>query len=315
MIFVIFCAFISILVIIGNLVVIVVFLKSKEMRITRSAMFKISISVSDLLNGCSAPFIIFNSPKADQMRLFSIAWYLYFGFWILTTSVSICTLTAMGLDRLYAVMYPLKMHVSHSRKYILFTVSGIWIFSVILAMLPTYLLITDKMGEVVTATGMVLVAEQAKEEYITFFVVGLSMTWFTSISLYISIKRKNRVVFAMSADSQHVARAEKENAIAAMLIVMVVAFTTSVLPISIYVALPKPNPIICALEYTDTVIDLVEIYPNWLRKMEASVWLIYMTNGLWNCIIYSFHDVSFRKSAKKIFCPSRSRQSTLNPNQ
>ena len=127
-----FCATVSVSVIFGNLFVIIVILKSRELRNTRVAIYKISIAFSDLLHGCLAPVIIFSQPDGDQVNQFILTWYSYVGFWILTTSVSICTLTAMGLKQLYAVMNPQQIRMSGSKKRVLITVFSIWLISSII---------------------------------------------------------------------------------------------------------------------------------------------------------------------------------------
>ena len=296
----------------GNLFVIFVLLKSRELRNTRVAIYKVSIALSDLLHGCLAPFIILNQADEHRIIQFVLAWYSYFGFWILTTSVSICTLTAMGLDRLYAVMYPLQIRTSDSKQKVLSTVFSIWVFSSTISVTSAYFIATsNKLGRYVSASGTVLVPEKLKAAYVAFLMIGLSLTWITSIVLYFSIKKQARTFSSISAESGRVSQSNRDNTVAVTLFLMVGAFTASLLPITIYIAIPKPAPIKCELQYYDGA-AAVDKYPGWLRRLEASVWLIFMTNGLWNCIIYSFRDAGFRNSAKSIFCPCKSTQNLSN---
>ena len=128
-------ALVALAIVIGNTLTIVVFTRKKLLRM-RANYFLITLAVADLLVGA------FPVP----MYIHQLVWYwktrtnntgTFFSFMaidIFTGFASIFGLTIIALERLYAVMWPLKHRVTSKQTYAVL-ISVVWILSAVVAIL------------------------------------------------------------------------------------------------------------------------------------------------------------------------------------
>ncbi|XP_077864897.1 tachykinin-like peptides receptor 86C [Saccoglossus kowalevskii] len=121
-------SFTMLLSIVGNLVVIIVILRGRSKK-SDVNIFLVNLAVADLITAIvSMPFTFTT---------------LMYGHWIygtvmcpttlfvvqVTVCVSIYTLTAIGIDRYYAVVHPLKLRVTKNRN--IYVIMSIWLISAV----------------------------------------------------------------------------------------------------------------------------------------------------------------------------------------
>lgn len=307
---------ISFAVIAGNLLVIFVFLLTKELRMSAPGQYRLSLACSDLMHGCLLPFILFNVAytTVEQFEAFLTIWLFYYGLWILSTSVSICTLSALAIDRLRVIWSKMFEASGSSTTATAITIIAIWAVSITIAVIPSYFLSVGRFGQIVSASGAIFIVLDLKEAYVAFFSIGLGFTVASNIALVCVIRSRLNNIESALANSNDVAsnRVQVHRKAATTIFFMSGAFVLSVFPMAIYTSLPLPES-----EIINCMIPLaiVHKYPSCYRRWEASIWLLYVTNGMWNCIIYSFRDTVFRDAIKKICRRTRSRRGSQLPSQ
>ncbi|XP_066304446.1 prolactin-releasing peptide receptor-like [Branchiostoma lanceolatum] len=115
---------------IGNILVVMVMAKNLS-KGTKLRTFLINLAVADLVMAVFCMPFTFTDVMLQQWLFGSVMCPLVRFFQVLSVSVSIFTLVAIGVDRYQAVMYPLRMRMSKSRAKQV--VAIIWIMSFALA--------------------------------------------------------------------------------------------------------------------------------------------------------------------------------------
>ncbi|XP_070545119.1 QRFP-like peptide receptor [Ptychodera flava] len=292
--------------IVGNVIVLIVLMFSKRPK-TELNVFLINLALADLT------MAIFCMP-------FTFTTIMY-GYWIFSTGmcptvifmqqvsvmVSVYTLTAIGIDRYYAVLYPLKVRVTSNRSKILFGL--IWLVSVLLAIVQTVfararkVYYGEKMWYFCTEWWPYDSAAIVYEIFMILltYIIPVITLMFCYIRIGRRLWRRN---LPGNADRQrdNTCSALKKKVIK-MLILVVVLFVLCYLPLHIFILVARLAPYM----FDDNG------YQDLMRKVNAVVLWIAMSNSFMNPVIYSFLNDAFRTDFKKmIFRCRQGAQSSKN---
>ena len=112
----------------GNLAVLVAFSHSKTIRRRMNIYFILSLTVADMFIGLTmTPLYICYAAIHDPLWLIKLEGFL----WIVTVTATTHSLSAVSLDRLIAILYPLRYHQIMTKKRCRVAIQLIWLGSVI----------------------------------------------------------------------------------------------------------------------------------------------------------------------------------------
>lgn len=112
----------------GNLAVLVAFSHSKTIRRRMNIYFILSLTVADMFIGITmTPLYICYAAIRDPLWLTKLEGFL----WIVTVTASTHSLSAVSLDRMIAILYPLRYHRIMTKKRCRVVIQLIWLGSVI----------------------------------------------------------------------------------------------------------------------------------------------------------------------------------------
>ncbi|XP_070545113.1 prolactin-releasing peptide receptor-like [Ptychodera flava] len=282
--------------ILGNLIVLIVLSYGK----TKSDLniFLINLALADLTTA------IFCMP-------FTFSTIMY-GHWIFGTGmcptviflqqvaviVSIFTLTAIGIDRYFAVMYPLKVRVTKHRSKIILAV--IFVIAVSLAVVQAVYARARRIAQDETFIYFCDEWQTYSQAAMAYEIFIVLTTYFVPlvVLLYtysrIAIKLWGRRMPGNADTSRDKSHANSKKKIIKMLIVVVFMFALCWLPLHIFNLIVKFHPYF--------YIDHDPKYQDTLRKINCGVLWLAMSNSFMNPLIYSFFNDVFRADMKGIFC-------------
>ncbi|XP_077984419.1 prolactin-releasing peptide receptor-like [Glandiceps talaboti] len=227
--------------------------------------------------------------------------------------VSIYTLTAIGIDRYYAVIYPLRVRVTKHRSKIL--LGGIFIVAGSLAVVQTVFTKTHQVfhdGRMVDYCSEWSPQTELFEVYEVFIVLTtyfIPMVVLVFTYTRIGVKLWGRSIPGNADNNRDKSYAASKKKVVKMLIVVVVMFAVCWLPLHIF-----------SLVRTFRLDVYDEKDPNMqdkIRKINACVLWLSMSNSFMNPIIYSFLNDGFRSDLKDIClrvccCRTRRRRSSIS---
>lgn len=112
----------------GNLALLVAFSRSKTIRRRMNIYFILSLTVADMFIGLTmTPLYICYATNHDSLWLTKLEGFL----WIVTVTATTHSLSAVSLDRLIAILYPLRYHQIITKKRCRVVIHLIWLCSVI----------------------------------------------------------------------------------------------------------------------------------------------------------------------------------------
>lgn len=112
----------------GNLALLVAFSRSKTIRRRMNIYFILSLTVADMFIGLTmTPLYICYAANHDSLWLTKLEGFL----WIVTVTATTHSLSAVSLDRLIAILYPLRYHQIITKKRCRVVIQLIWLGSVI----------------------------------------------------------------------------------------------------------------------------------------------------------------------------------------
>lgn len=112
----------------GNLALLVAFSRSKTIRRRMNIYFILSLTVADMFIGLTmTPLYICYATNHDSLWLTKLEGFL----WIVTVTATTHSLSAVSLDRLIAILYPLRYHRIITKKRCRVVIQLIWLGSVI----------------------------------------------------------------------------------------------------------------------------------------------------------------------------------------
>ncbi|OWF43664.1 pyroglutamylated RFamide peptide receptor-like [Mizuhopecten yessoensis] len=300
--------------VIGNLLVIIVILGNKQMR-TVTNVFLVSLTISDtLIAGWNMPiqlgYYVHNEWTLGEVMC-KMSTYLQ----TVNVQASIFTLTAVAIERYYAISYPLRSrHVrTATRAGVLLVV--IWIITLLLSMPSWWIQRTElrlvlQLDKIPQIRNAYVCAEKYKKQIYdvvhTFFILFLNYV----IPMLIMMCAYGMIAFRLwiqkpigdtGARPQYLARSNSQKKrIIKMLIALVIIFGVCWLPF-----------------FAVQVYHLNHDMTQEFRVGLAIVHLIGYSNSLLNPIVYGFMNGNFKKHLKAM-CIKFRKQSSFrlgrNPN-
>nr|XP_039273438.1 beta-2 adrenergic receptor-like [Styela clava] len=294
-------AFVIMSVLIGtsNLIVIIVFLRNERMVMRSSrnkkvknsqSVYKLSIAVSDLAVGlfvCPCFILMYGHVFLNAIQAAE-----YYFVLSLTASISFCvswlTLTTAGLDRVYAIMYPLRYSQHNGIRTAKMAVVSIWFVCICVSVFPFPIKSEDTVKRM--SKAFVMISDDTS--FITVACILLGIIWSSAFAVFAAVKkhRKATLDLLFSSDSNTHAMMQAQNAevekkLAITLCIMIGAFTASLLPTLMLHILSMASMLDNQSFATTTT-------------LEAFALLILVSNSLWNCIVYNFRNKEFRDEFK-----------------
>lgn len=253
---------VAILIVTGNILTLIAFFGYKKLLHMRSSYFLINLAAADLLVGAIAVpmYIILLCYHLDNVTYQSI----YTAVDIGSGFASVFTLTAIGLERLYAFCWPLRHRAVFTDVKCLLVIGAVWILAFVVTVLH-------------------LLYKYHVIPYDVFFYVVitcLSACLFLMCVSYIGIWI--RVKFSFSPARHHSSRSDKK--IARMLLTITLAFVVTWLPFHL--------------------LNIINFFCKFCFPYSAlfSCKLLHYANSFLNPVIYVFQMPDFRIGLGKKLC-------------
>ncbi|XP_077999759.1 substance-P receptor-like [Glandiceps talaboti] len=286
-------SFNMILSIVGNVIVLWVLIWGRATRTDLNA-FLINLAVADLL------MAIFCMPFTFPT--------IMFGHWIfgkamcptvifmqqVSTVVNILTLTAVGIDRYFAVKYPLKIRVTKRKKKVVFTI--LWFIALSLGTLQTVFVrveTIDYYGKTVYFCSEWLSEFKFAKGYEFFvmsvtYLIPLCILGYTYFSIGVHLWGRTLPGNTDEVRDQTQIKAKKK--VIKMLIVIVVLFAICWLPVHAFKIVTIYYPKLYGdLRYQDT-----------MRILNCTVLWLAMTDSFVNPFIYGFLNDPFKNDLRAL---------------
>ncbi|XP_002730513.1 QRFP-like peptide receptor [Saccoglossus kowalevskii] len=284
--------------VVGNLIVIIV-LACGTRSWTDLNIFLVNLSLADLTMAIFCMPFTFPTIMKGHWIFGKAMCPIVVSLQQISVCVSIYTLTAIGIDRYYAVLYPFKLRVTKNRaKYIVFL---IWIVSILLSVV---VLVTarsrpvDLNDFIDTPEDIVFfcserVSPAAAMGYEFFilvitYIIPLCILSYT----YYNIGRRlwGRSLPGNADYNRDLSQMRSKRKTIKMLVIIVVVFSSCWFPLQVFNVI---NDLVPSL-YAD-----IETQDS-MRIAQSCALLLAMANSFMNPIIYGFLNEGFRNDAKKI---------------
>ena len=252
-------------IIFGNILTMVAFFGCKKLLHMRSSFFLINLAVADLLVGAiTVPmYIILLCYHLDNVTYQSI----YTAVDIASGFASVFTLTAIGLERLYAFCWPLRHRAVLTDARYLIMIGAVWVLAFVITIL--HLLFKY---QVITFDLFFYVMMSSLSACLFFMCVSYSGIWI-------------RVKFYYNA--QHIPSVS-EKKVARMLLTITLTFVVTWLPFHLLNIIN----FFCNFCFTSTLPHNALFFCK----------LLHYANSFLNPVIYSFQMPDFRIALGRILC-------------
>ncbi|XP_052787647.1 tachykinin-like peptides receptor 99D [Mya arenaria] len=282
-----FLAFFAILLISagGNLVVIWIVLAHKRMR-TVTNYFLVNLAVADFL------ISILNLPFTFLFLLYQDWWFgmffCKFSCFIspCTISVSVLTFMAIALDRYTAILYPLRPRMP--KRHVISAICIIWVFSIGLSVPNLVYFNTVEYGVATTCRYTWPDETDLAYSYLL-LVLNYIFPLLTLTVTYtrVGIELWGSRVIGEDTSMQH-DRVKSKRKVVKMMMVVVVIFAICWLPMHLYFLLANHFPALPMFRY--------------IQQIYIVVYLMAMSNSMYNPIIYCWMNSRFREGFVHVFC-------------
>ncbi|XP_072037707.1 substance-K receptor-like [Amphiura filiformis] len=254
--------------------------------------FLINLAVADLLSAIFCMPFTFISVMKERWTFGHLSCPLILFTQQVVICVSIFTLTAVGVDRYFAVVQPLKARMARSRTKA--TILGIWIAAILI-------------GTVQLVMARVTTTKNCGEDYywctedwpdhleLPYEVLNISITYVLPLSIlcftYSVVARKlwGRSLPGNADHHRDMSQARAKRKIIKMLMTIVVMFALCWLPLYLYLVFGMVLPEVI-------FIDNQEVF---LTFYFCALWLA-MSNSFINPIVYGFLNDGFRADVRRL---------------
>ncbi|XP_070566047.1 G-protein coupled receptor 54-like [Ptychodera flava] len=280
----------------GNFLVIFVILKHKRMRTTTN-FYILSLAISDF------SFLLFCVPFTAAVN--STQWYYgsfmcKFSFYLINVSVqaTCITLTAMMVDRYYAISHPLKSLQNRTPTVALMVSLGIWIASLLMC-IPVAQYRQERYMDWYGTRPFCIEAWPSPTWELVWYVYMFVAAYLVPlliisvcIGLILRLVWKSSTMFQTTQSKSQRARQRKKIRKTRMVCVVILIFSMCWLPVHIVNIIVRVG----SREHVDLVTYGFQLFSNCLSYANSCV----------NPIIYAFMSENFRRRFKEVFSCCRS---------
>ena len=256
----------SLTIIIGNAIFIAVFTTTRQLR-KRKFYFLVNLAIADFLVGAIAvPILVYYLAKKFELWEYKRNFQAFVAadsIHLLVTYASLVNLMMVSLERMYAILWPLKHRVLETRTY--YVLIG---FSWILPLFPTSVNIMEHY-RLISLNAFIYI-------WLSFTSLLLLIICISYISIWIEVK----------FGQHHVTTAQDRKLTMSLFIVTAVSLVTWL-------------PGVVVTVDGDYFADVVG---NTYNHIHSFVALLAFANSLVNPIIYSFRMPQFRQAALHLVC-------------
>ncbi|XP_022797289.1 histamine H2 receptor-like [Stylophora pistillata] len=268
-IFVFLCSICGLLAIGGNLTLLVIFRYCGTVREKMNNIFVVSLAMADLIIGLMiTPLYICYGVAFEPPWLVKLEGFL----WIVTTSATTHSLSAVSIDRLISVIYPLRYHEIITKKRCAVIIALIWLGSVIFGSPRLFINDFQKLEKLWITCSIATVA------------VPLLIMCYSYGRIYTIVREKHGDLINNPNDSRE-GFVNKKAAVTIGIIVclFIVTFTPSAV-------------VYFMLLFEDDICKEFELNNSWLW-----VALVSFYHSAFNPWVYGFRHEELRKCFKKLF--------------
>lgn len=268
-IFVFLCSICGLLAIGGNLTLLVIFRYCGTVREKMNNTFVVSLAVADLMIGLTIiPLYICYGVAFEPRWLVKLEGFL----WIVTTSATTHSLSAVSIDRLISVIYPLRYHQIITRKRCTVSILLIWLGSVIFGSPRLFINDFRKLEKLWIACSIATVA------------VPLLIMCYSYGRIFTIVREKNGDII------------NNPNALREGLVNKKAAVTIGII-VCLFIVTFTPSAVVYfLLLFEDDVCTEYELNNSWLW-----VALVSFYHSAFNPWVYGFRHGELRKNFKKLF--------------
>ncbi|XP_038060065.1 RYamide receptor-like [Patiria miniata] len=275
---------VSVLGICGNGIVCYIVLGHQRMR-TVTNYFIVNLAIGDLLMAAMCVNFTVYATLYTRWPFGEVMCKLVSFCQTISVSVSIYTLVAIGVDRYFAIIHPLRPRMGS--KETLFVIGVIWVISVALA-LPAVLFTT-----VETAGDATFCTDGSWEDSLVYSLICMVLQYFLPLTVltaaYIRIGKRiwgRRTPGEVEAERDK-KMSESKARLVKMFATIVLLFALCYLPIQIYTIVQDSNQNVLFFYY--------------IKIIYLCALLAAMSNCVYNPFIYCWMNIKFRNGFRSVF--------------
>ncbi|CAL1529009.1 unnamed protein product, partial [Lymnaea stagnalis] len=264
--------------VLGNSLAIIVFTRGKRSN-TDLRLFLINLAVADLIMAIVCIPFTFAYQITENWIFSDVMCPIVQCCQVVSVLASVCTNTAIGIDRFVAVKFPLRKRVTNSRSKLV--IACIWVFALSLGIIPLVKSRTVlKHGKLACEEQWSL--EQSKQVYGFFIMI---MTYFLPVTIlsvtYTMIGRMlwRHKVPGNADDHRDAVQIKSKRKVVKMLVTIVLLFGVCWLPLHVFITVVTFN-----VSFFGVVTYEIYFGVHWLS----------MANSFVNPVIYGFMNDNFR---------------------
>ncbi|XP_071808814.1 RYamide receptor-like [Asterias amurensis] len=275
---------VSVIGIFGNGIVCYIVLGHPRMR-TVTNYFIVNLAIGDLLMAAMCVNFTVYATLYNQWPFGELMCKLVSFSQTISVSVSIYTLVAIGVDRYFAIIHPLRPRMGS--KETLFVIGVIWVISIALA-LPAALFTTlESQG------GSTFCTDGAWEDSLVYSLICMVLQYFLPLAVlmgaYIRIGKRiwgRRTPGEVEAERDK-KMSESKARLVKMFATIVLLFALCYMPIQIYTIMQDSNRSILSFYY--------------IKIVYLCCLLSAMSNCVYNPFIYCWMNIKFRNGFRSVF--------------
>ncbi|XP_022088781.1 prolactin-releasing peptide receptor-like [Acanthaster planci] len=283
------------LAVVGNVIVIAVLGFAARAK-TDLNHFLVNLAVADLLSAVFCMPFTFVYIMKEDWYFGSLGCPLIFFIQQVVICVSVFTLTAVSIDRYFAVVRPLKARIARSNAKTVLVISGIWVASCMMGLVQLLLARTQEYHWCYGERHLAVCTEHWPDENLEFGyeIFNMGATYFAPLIIFCftySVVGRKLWGRNLPGNADHMRDAchrKAKRKVIKMLMMIVFLFIGSWLPLYIYHLIVITNNAV------------VSDYPNFFFVYFFTGHWLAMANSFMNPIVFGFLNDSFRADVRRL---------------